>query len=64
MDRVVDESFKLVDTEKGGMVGKDEFCKCMLEVLGGIMLQLQGKPISVSMSAPANDFNPDDCLRL
>lgn len=64
MDHVVDESFKLVDGDEGGMVGKDEFCKCMLQVLGGIMLQLEGKPVTVSTSVPASDSNPEDCLKL
>ncbi|MCO5606883.1 hypothetical protein L7F22_061074 [Adiantum nelumboides] len=65
MDHVVGESMKLVDAEKGGFVDKDEFSKCMLEVLGGIMLQLEGKSIAISLSVPAaSDANPDDCLKL
>eukprot|EP00250_Pteridium_aquilinum_P003232 c13548_g1_i1 orf=233-1315(-) len=65
MDHVIDESFNLLTVEEGGAVDKDEYCKCMLEVLGGIMLQLEGKHISVSMSVPAtSDSIPDNCLKL
>lgn len=51
MDSVVDEAFKMIDEDAKGRVEKPEFDKCMLEVLGGVMLQLQGKPIGVSSSA-------------
>lgn len=51
MDSIVDEAFKMIDEDAKGRVEKHEFDKCMLEVLGGVMLQLQGKPIGVSSSA-------------
>lgn len=51
MDGVVNEAFKMIDGDSAGRVDKPEFDKCMLEVLGGIMLQLEGKPIGVTSSA-------------
>jgi len=50
MDTVVNEAFKMIDDDSMGKVDKPEFDKCMMEVLGGIMLQLEGKPIGVSSS--------------
>lgn len=51
MDATVNEAFKLIDDDATGRVDKPGFDKCMLEVLGGIMLQLEGKPIGVKSSA-------------
>ena len=51
MDNVVNESFKLIDNDATGRVDREGFNKCMLEVLGGIMLQLGGKHIGVRSSA-------------
>lgn len=50
MDNVVNESFKLIDDDANGRVDKAGFDKCMMEVLGGIMLQLEGKNIGVRSS--------------
>ncbi|KAG0504941.1 hypothetical protein M758_N007000 [Ceratodon purpureus] len=51
MDNIVNESFKLIDDDAAGRVDKPAFDKCMLEVLGGVMLQLEGKNIEVKSSA-------------
>lgn len=51
MDTTVNEAFKLIDDDATGRVDKPGFDKCMLEVLGGVMLQLEGKPIGVKSSA-------------
>ena len=50
MDTVVNEAFKMIDDDSMGKVDKPRFDKCMLEVLGGIMLQLGGKPIGIKSS--------------
>lgn len=50
MDDVVNEAFKVIDSDQGSTVDKPGFDKAMLEVLGSIMLQLQGKPIGVRTS--------------
>lgn len=51
MDSVVNECFKMIDGDAAGRVNREEFNKSMLEVLGGVMLQLEGKPIGVKSSA-------------
>lgn len=51
MDSVVNEAFKMIDDDAQGRVDKAGLNKCMLEVLGGVMLQLEGKPIGVNSSA-------------
>jgi len=51
MDSVVNECFKMIDGDASGRVDREGFNKSMLEVLGGIMLQLEGKPIGVKSSA-------------
>jgi len=50
MDNVVNEAFQVIDADTGGNVDRPEFDKCLLEVLGSIMLQLQGKPIGIKSS--------------
>jgi len=51
IDSVVNEAFKMIDDDAKGRVDKPGFDKCMLEVLGGVMLQLEGQPIGVASSA-------------
>lgn len=50
MDNVVNEAFQVIDADTGGNVDRPEFDKCLLEVVGSIMLQLQGKPIGIKTS--------------
>jgi len=51
LDSVVNEACKMIDDDTNGRVDRPGFDKCMLEVLGGVMLQLEGKPIAVASSA-------------
>lgn len=52
MDSVVNECFKMIDDDSpAARVDQEGFNKSMLEVLGGAMLQLQGKPIGVKSSS-------------
>eukprot|EP01018_Ginkgo_biloba_P039391 Gb_01411 [translate_table: standard] len=59
MDRVVSEIFKMVEADEDRVLNQKEFNKLMLEILGSIILQLQGNPISVSSNAVVTD-NPAD----
>lgn len=51
MDRVVAEIFKMVEADEGGVLKQNEFNKLVLEILGSLMLQLEGNPILVSSNA-------------
>lgn len=51
IDSVVNETFKMIDDDADGKVDKPGFDKYMVEVLGGVMLQLEGKPVGVASSA-------------
>ncbi|KAJ8433940.1 hypothetical protein Cgig2_001869 [Carnegiea gigantea] len=55
MDKVIDDAFKLVGADDGKLVKEEEFKKLLLEILGGIMLQLQGNPISVSTNSVVHE---------
>uniref|UniRef100_A0A0E0M5Y9 EF-hand domain-containing protein n=1 Tax=Oryza punctata TaxID=4537 RepID=A0A0E0M5Y9_ORYPU len=48
VDAVVNEAFKMVKAEDGKAVDETEFKKLLTEILGAVMLQLDGNPISVS----------------
>lgn len=66
VDAVVNEAFKMVNAEDGKPVDEAEFKKLLTEVLGAVMLQLDGKTISVSsntvlhepMSTPSSLLSP------
>ncbi|PQP92311.1 uncharacterized protein Pyn_00664 [Prunus yedoensis var. nudiflora] len=47
MDKVVQDAFNLVNADDGKLLKEDEFKKILTEILGSIMLQLEGTPISV-----------------
>lgn len=47
MDKVVQDAFNLVNADDGKLLKEDEFKKILTEILGSIMLQLEGNPISV-----------------
>ncbi|XP_077231391.1 calcium-binding EF-hand family protein [Tasmannia lanceolata] len=51
MDQVVGDVLKMVDADDGKTVDEDEFKKLMKEILGSIMLQLEGNPISISSNS-------------
>ncbi|XP_057813381.1 uncharacterized protein LOC131027362 [Cryptomeria japonica] len=48
MDEVISEVFKMVRAGEGGVLNENEYNKLMLQVLGSIMLQLEGNSIHVS----------------
>ncbi|KAF9620817.1 hypothetical protein IFM89_014754 [Coptis chinensis] len=58
MDTVVNEVFKMVNADDGKLVDEDEFKKLMLEILGSLMLQLQGNSISVSANSVVHEPLP------
>ncbi|KAM0882171.1 hypothetical protein ACQ4PT_032462 [Festuca glaucescens] len=66
VDAVVNEAFKMVNADDGKPVDEAEFKKLLTEVLGAVMLQLDGKTISVSsntvlhepMSTPSSLLSP------
>jgi hypothetical protein len=53
MDKVISEAFKTVNNEddKKMMIKEEEFKKILIEILGSIMLQLEGSPIAVSSNS-------------
>lgn len=51
MDKVINEVFKMVDADDGKLVKDEEFKKLLLEILGSIMLQLGGNPVSISTNS-------------
>ncbi|KAG7978144.1 hypothetical protein I3843_05G068100 [Carya illinoinensis] len=55
MDKVVDDVFKMVSADDGKIVKEDEFKKTFTEILGSIMLQLEGNPISVSTNSVVHE---------
>lgn len=55
MDKVIGEVFKMLDVEDGNIIKENEFKKLLLEILGSIMLQLDGNPISVSRNSVVHE---------
>ncbi|TXG64721.1 hypothetical protein EZV62_011715 [Acer yangbiense] len=55
MDKVVSEVFKMVNCDDGKIIKEDEFKKILLEILGSIMLQLEGNPISISSNSVVHE---------
>ena len=55
MDKVIGNVFKMVNADDGKMVKEDEFKKLLTEILGSIMLQLEGNPISVSTNSVVHE---------
>ncbi|XP_019413143.1 PREDICTED: uncharacterized protein LOC109325315 [Lupinus angustifolius] len=47
MDKVIGEVFKVINVDDGKVVKEDEFKIILTDILGSIMLQLEGNPISV-----------------
>lgn len=48
VDAVVNEAFKMANADDGKPVDEAEFKKLLTEILGAVMLQLDGNAISVS----------------
>lgn len=55
IDKVVAESFKMLNVDDGKTVKEDEFKKILTEILGSIMLQLEGNPVSVSSNSVVHE---------
>ncbi|KAK7283540.1 hypothetical protein RIF29_13113 [Crotalaria pallida] len=55
MDKVISEAFKMVNADDPKMVKEEEFKKILTEILGSIMLQLEGNPISVSSNSVVHE---------
>lgn len=53
MDKVISEAFKTMNNgdDKKMMIKEEEFNKILIEILGSIMLQLEGSPIAVSSNS-------------
>lgn len=55
MDKVIGEVLKMINADDGKLVKEDEFKKLLTEILGSIMLQLEGSPISVSSNSVVHE---------
>lgn len=55
MDRVVEEAFRMMDADDGKVVKEEEFKNILTEILGSLMLQLEGNPISVSSNSVVHE---------
>ncbi|KAK3153511.1 hypothetical protein QOZ80_2BG0175560 [Eleusine coracana subsp. coracana] len=55
VDAVVDEAFKMAKADDGVAVDEAEFKKLLTEILGAIMLQLDGNPISFSTNTVVHE---------
>ncbi|CAH2075854.1 unnamed protein product [Thlaspi arvense] len=55
MDDMIMEALKMVNGDDGKLVKEEEFKKTMAEILGSIMLQLEGCPISVSSNSVVHE---------
>ncbi|TYK12154.1 hypothetical protein E5676_scaffold106G00920 [Cucumis melo var. makuwa] len=55
MDKLLLDVFKMVDADDGKVVKEDEFKKLLTEILGAVMLQLEGSPISVSSNSVVHE---------
>ncbi|KAL4361717.1 hypothetical protein GQ457_04G000310 [Hibiscus cannabinus] len=55
IDKVVADAFDMVNANDGKMVKEDEFKKLLAEILGSIMLQLEGNPISISSNSVVHE---------
>lgn len=49
------EAIKMFDGGDGRTVKEDEFKKLMTEVLGSIMLQLEGNPVSIAINSVVHE---------
>uniref|UniRef100_A0A5B7BDD7 EF-hand domain-containing protein n=1 Tax=Davidia involucrata TaxID=16924 RepID=A0A5B7BDD7_DAVIN len=55
MDKVMTDVFNMLDADDGKTVKEDEFKKLLAEILGSIMLQLEGNSISVSANSVVHE---------
>ncbi|XP_008807581.1 uncharacterized protein LOC103719885 [Phoenix dactylifera] len=55
VDAIVNDSLKMVNADDGKIVDEAEFKKTLTEILGSLMLQLEGNPISVSSNSVVHE---------
>ncbi|KAL1554370.1 hypothetical protein AAHA92_14936 [Salvia divinorum] len=55
MDNIATEAIKMFGGGDGKTVKEDEFKKLLTEVLGSIMLQLEGNPVSISINSVVHE---------
>ncbi|XWS55043.1 hypothetical protein CRYUN_Cryun10bG0141100 [Craigia yunnanensis] len=55
IDKVVADVFNMINADDEKMVKEDEFKKLLAEILGSIMLHLEGNPISVSSNSVVHE---------
>lgn len=55
MDKVVGDVLKMVNADDGKIIKEEEFQKILTEILGSIMLQLEGNPISISINSVVHE---------
>ncbi|CAH9057234.1 unnamed protein product [Cuscuta europaea] len=55
MDKIIDETLKMLDGDDGKMVKEEEFKKLLREILGGLMMRLEGNAISVSTNSVVHE---------
>ncbi|KAL0365599.1 UNVERIFIED_CONTAM: hypothetical protein Sangu_0657500 [Sesamum angustifolium] len=55
MDDIMNEAIKMFDAGDSKTVKEDEFKKLLTEILGSIMLQLEGNPVSVSINSVVHE---------
>ncbi|KAI3441244.1 uncharacterized protein J3R85_002504 [Psidium guajava] len=55
MDTIVNEAFKMMDADDGKIVKEEEFKKLLTEILGSVMLQLEGNPVLVSCNSVVHE---------
>ncbi|KAK7404337.1 hypothetical protein VNO78_05142 [Psophocarpus tetragonolobus] len=55
MDKVIGEVFKMVNADDAKVIKEEEYKKILTEILGSIMLQLEGNPISVSSNSVVHE---------
>ncbi|ONK71955.1 uncharacterized protein A4U43_C04F14120 [Asparagus officinalis] len=55
IDAIVNEAIRMVNADDGKSMNEEEFKKLIAEILGCIMLQLEGRPIFVSSNSVVNE---------
>lgn len=55
MDNIITDALKMMDADDGKIIRDEEFKKKMYEVLGSIMLQLEGSPVAVSTNSVVHE---------
>ncbi|MBA0614268.1 hypothetical protein Godav_014584 [Gossypium davidsonii] len=55
IDKVVADAFDMINADDGKAVKEDEFKKLLTEILGSVMLQLEGNPVSISSNSVVHE---------